>query len=106
MAVWVDAIDHDHSGLSDQQKRLYGCNGGTSTFTFEMGRYKVVGCPYRQIRPLAYAYIRAFNRFDKGLLPNRGGWLEQPAKFNDAVDIIQREMAEIHKKRMNTPRKR
>jgi hypothetical protein len=33
--------------------------------------------------------------FDRGYLPNAGGWLEQPAKFIDAMMIISKEIQAI-----------
>lgn len=33
--------------------------------------------------------------FIKGYLPNPGGWLDQPAKFVEAVVLIEREIARM-----------
>ena len=37
-------------------------------------------------------YIQAYNMFDKGYLPNAGGWLNQPVKFLKAMDVIEGEI--------------
>ena len=42
--------------------------------------------------------MRAYRRYEKGFLPNDGGWLEQSAKFNDVIDIIERESNTIASK--------
>ena len=33
----------------------------------------------------------AYRRYEKGYLPNSGGWMDQSAKFNDIIDIIEQE---------------
>lgn len=37
-------------------------------------------------------YIQAYNMFDKGYLPNAGGWLDQPVKFLMAMNMIEEEL--------------
>jgi hypothetical protein len=37
--------------------------------------------------------LNAYLFFEKGYLPNPGGWLEQPLKFIQAIKIIEREIA-------------
>ena len=37
-------------------------------------------------------YIKAYNMFDKGYLPNVGGWLNQPVKFLMAINVIEEEL--------------
>lgn len=66
---------------------------------WQMGRFKFQRCPLKSIDPSIYEYIRAYNRFEAGFLPNAGGWLEQPAKFNDVIDIIGQELALIAKEK-------
>lgn len=48
--------------------------------------------------PLMYAgvedveLIRAFPMFENGILPNPGGWLDQPARFIEAMNIIKNQL--------------
>ena len=42
--------------------------------------------------------MRAYRRYEKGFLPDEGGWQDQSAKFNDVVDIIEKESAAIARK--------
>lgn len=39
--------------------------------------------------------MQAFIRYRNGILPNSGGWFDQSAIFNEAIDIIEQELAEI-----------
>jgi hypothetical protein len=50
----------------------------------------------------SFEYIRAYNFYKNGFLPNAGGWLDQPAKLLDAFNIIDREAAKAS--RMNLSR--
>ena len=42
-------------------------------------------------------YIKAYNMFDKGYLPNAGGWLNQPIKFLMAINVIEEELGKAKK---------
>lgn len=37
----------------------------------------------------------AYRRYDKGYLPNKGGWCDQSAKFNEIMDIIDSEIGHV-----------
>ncbi len=49
-------------------------------------------CPVRLVTRQSVEYLRAYRMFDRGYLPNQGGWLEQPAKFIEAMEVIEREV--------------
>jgi len=51
-------------------------------------------------------YFRAYRRFVAGYLPNTGGWLEQSAKFNDVIDIIESELAAIRQEEEDNVKQR
>ena len=38
----------------------------------------------------SFGYIRAYNFYKDGFLPNPGGWMEQPVKLIEALMYIQR----------------
>ena len=46
-------------------------------------------------------YLNAFFFFGKGYLPNAGGWLDQPAKFVQAMVVIEREVARVREEKEN-----
>ena len=64
---------------------------------WQIGDLEFQRCPKKVIDPSVYEYLRAYNRFEKGFLPNSGGWFDQSAKFNHVIDIIERELAEIER---------
>jgi len=53
------------------------------------------GCPFKIVTSLSANFLRAFNFYKAGFLPNPGGWLDQPAKLLDAFDAIERELNEV-----------
>lgn len=65
---------------------------------WEIGPYKISRCPIKIVDPGIYDYIRAYRRFERGFLPCEGGWMEQSAKFNDVIDIIENEQGLVQKK--------
>lgn len=78
---------------------LYGCERETS-FGWEVGEYKLNRCPISSITDSRiFNYIRAYNRYKLGYGPEDGGWMSWPSKFNDAIDIIEGEIAKIDKAR-------
>jgi len=56
-------------------------------------------CPLRLITEKSGRYIEAYRFFLKGYLPNDGGWKDQPAKFLDAVNVIEQELGKIETSR-------
>ena len=50
-------------------------------------------CPRKLVARASIEYLNAYLFFDKGYLPNPGGWLDQPLKFIQAMKIIEREIA-------------
>ena len=65
---------------------------GQETWKFEA---KEKGCPFEQVSNLSANFLRAYNFYKNGFLPNQGSWLEQPAKFIEAIEIIENELTEI-----------
>jgi hypothetical protein len=57
--------------------------------TWELDGDKYSRCPLKLVTRKSYEYINAYNFMEKGFLPNAGGWQNQPAKFIEAVIVIQ-----------------
>jgi len=53
------------------------------------------GCPFKIVTRQSADFIRAFNFYELGFLPNAGGWLEQPAKMLDAFEVISKELKKM-----------
>ncbi len=58
------------------------------------------GCPFKIITKQSGTYLKAYKYYREGYLPNEGGWLSQPAKFLDALEIIERELKNIEYERV------
>jgi len=71
---------------------------GQEFWKFEGAQYK--GCPFKQVTGLSANFIRAYNFYKSGFLPNGGSWLEQPAKFIEAVEVIENELAQMRQEQM------
>ena len=50
-------------------------------------------CPAKMITRQSYEYILAHNMLQNGLLPNAGSYLEQSAKYLEAMSVIDGELA-------------
>ena len=56
-------------------------------------RYR--GCPFRIVTRQSANFLRAFQFYKEGYLPNAGSWLDQPAKMLDAFEVIEKELKAI-----------
>lgn len=56
--------------------------------TIKILGYEAVGCPARYLSMLAYEYMACYANWQRGMLPNSGGWLDQPMKLTQAIDIV------------------
>lgn len=57
-----------------------------------MGDLEFQRCPLKLITRQSLELIRAYNLYTQGYLPNAGGWMDQPAKLFEALDIIEVEI--------------
>lgn len=60
-----------------------------------VGGYESQRCPIKITNIDSFEWLRAYQRYEKGYLPNEGGWIDQSAKFNDIIDIIEAEICKI-----------
>jgi len=96
MAVEVGRLNLDCQKCSDQQKVLRGCEkdfSGTWLGVFD----GLTRCPKRIVKADNYQYIGAYNKYMKGILMNKGNWFDQPAKLNEAFDVIEFQIAKEDK---------
>ncbi len=52
-------------------------------------------CPVKTVSEQSFQYLRAYFYYEKGYFPNPGGWMEQPEKLLQALQIIESERARI-----------
>jgi hypothetical protein len=107
MAIRLPELGLGCRNCSDALKIQRGCTKD-SPFPdkWPMNTKNPQRCPVKFVNPIAYSYIRAFNRLEKGVLPGSGGYLEQTAKYNHAMDIISKEIAEQTKERTERDKRR
>ena len=62
---------------------------------WKLNDWEFTRCPKILVERKSVEYLSAYFFFTKGYLPNPGGWLDQPAKFVEAVILIEREIARM-----------
>ena len=62
---------------------------------WELSGEQYKGCPFRIVTRQSANFIRAFNFYRLGYLPNPGSWLEQSAKMLDGFEVIEKELQAI-----------
>jgi hypothetical protein len=67
---------------------------------WELNGEQYKGCPFRIVTRQSANFIRAFNFYRQGYLPNPGAWLEQSAKMLDAFEVIEKELQAIETERI------
>jgi hypothetical protein len=94
LAVKVMELDFDCLECDDILKRERGCEkDGIVPFYFEDEKY--FRCPLKLISPLSWEYLRAFSFYQKNILPQGKGWLEESQKFLDAMIILENEFKRL-----------
>ena len=53
------------------------------------------GCPFKIVTRESANFLRAFQFYKEGYLPNAGGWIDQSAKMIDAFEVIEKELQSI-----------
>jgi len=62
---------------------------------WKIGDEEFSRCPRSLITIKSIKYLNAYIFFEKGFLPNPGGWLDQPLKFIQAMRVIASEVIKI-----------
>jgi len=84
----------DCQTCTDQQKEYRGCVTESNVGFYINGEeYKI--CPIRSIPRHIFEYLRAYNWYQKGFLPNGNMWLDESEKFLQAMNAIDTARAEI-----------
>lgn len=97
MAIQLPKLKLDCRKCTDRQKIDRGCVKDAVDVWVIDGE-ELRRCPIKVVTKQSIEYIRAFNMFEKGYLPNIGGWMNQSVKFLDAIAVIQAAMTEEEKK--------
>ena len=96
MAIWLSELKLDCHKCSDAQKIERGCEENSPIHdVWKLGEWEFSRCPITIATNQSFEYIRAYIYREKGYLPNQGGWLDQPVKFIEAMEIIENELSKI-----------
>ncbi|MFH1385107.1 MAG: hypothetical protein ABIH47_09145 [Candidatus Omnitrophota bacterium] len=98
MAIWLPTFKLDCRACSEEEKRENGCREDSPIpDVWELDGWMFQRCPASIITVQTGRILRAYTFFKLGFLPYSGGWLEQPAKFISAIEIIEREIKKAKK---------
>ena len=98
----------DCQRCTDNLKEARGCIKKLSVPVFNLDGDDYFRCPLKIITKQTGEYVRFYNFFRDGYLPNAGGIMDQPGKFLDAMSIIESAVGEMEKeteKRLNKRRR-
>jgi hypothetical protein len=65
---------------------------------WKIGNDEFSRCPRALVTEKSFEYLNAYFFFEKGYLPNPGGWMDQPVKFIEAIVVMAYEFIRIGKK--------
>ena len=102
MAVWLHKFELDCRKCSEGQKVERGCEEDSPIpGVWKLENWEFSRCPKRLVEIRSVEYLNEYFFFEKGYLPNAGGWLEQPAKFVHAMVLIEREVVRAREEKEN-----
>lgn len=59
-----------------------------------IGEYSYSRCPKSQVEPDIYWWIKAYDCYKNGVLPNVGGWLDQSNKYLEIMVFINNQISQ------------
>lgn len=89
MELNFDCLDCD-----ELLKKERGCNEKGIVPFINDGEF-LWRCPLKLITDVSWEYIKAYNLYEKGFLPNGNGWLQESNRLLDALSIINRQIQKL-----------
>jgi len=68
---------------------------------FLVDKKRIFRCPLTQITAQSYEFIKAYSFYEKGFLPNAGGWLDQSNKFVQGILVLDNTFNKIRNKELD-----
>lgn len=96
-------MDLDCQTCTDQQQVVRGCIEETGQLYVNGEVYK--RCPLKIVPHYIYDYIKAYKMYKDGYLPNGKAWLDESNKFIESLSIIEKEINEIERDKMEMLKK-
>ena len=107
LAVWLGTYELDCHACTPDLKVDFGCEEDSPIpGIWHLDDWEFQRCPLKVVTQQSAEYIRAYNLFKTGFLPNSGGWMEQSLKFLEAVEIIERELDRIQEKKIEEAKRK
>lgn len=98
MAVGLGKLDLNCAACNEILKKERGCEQDSPIpDKWQIGEVSLQRCPLKAVDRRVFIYIKAYNFLQHGILPNTGGWLNQPAKFIEAMELIDYEISKYNK---------
>lgn len=94
MAVEILQLNRDCLECDDTLKKERGCET-TGILPFYIGEEKHFRCPLKLINSISWEYIAAFSLYQKSILPNGKGWMNESQKYLDAMTVLDNEIKKI-----------
>jgi hypothetical protein len=80
-----------------QLKKVRGCSEDIPVRVIE--GIEIKRCPLTYIGNKEALLLQAYKEWISGYLPNAGGWLDQPMKFQQAMRVIEKKSLELEEKK-------
>ncbi len=84
--MWCLFNDVDCKKCNPTLQKIRGCESDIPPITIE--GMKLTRCPMNNVGMAEDVLLEAYVLYEKGYLPNDGGWLKQPAKFTLMMNLI------------------
>ncbi len=95
----------DCQSCTEILQKSRGCEKKAAIPAFNLDGEDFYRCPLKIITRQSIEYIRFYNFYREGYLPNTGGIMDQPGKFLDAMQIVEGAVREIEEEARKKPRK-
>ena len=80
-------------------KAIRGCEKDVPSRSIQ--GYEITRCPLTFCGLAETQRIQAFKEYSRGFLPNRGTWLDQPMKFTQVMNLIEKELRQSEDDEVN-----
>lgn len=85
---WGDKLDCHTCDETLRKERGHDTDG---IIPYNIDRKRSFRCPLTHITPLSYEYIKAFSFYEKSVLPNGVGYMNESYKYGQAMMVLQNE---------------
>lgn len=92
--------DFDCQTCDDILQKERGCTE-KGIIPFYIAGERIFKCPYTLVDSGSWQYIKAYNLFEKGFLPNGTSWINESHKYLQAINVLQNHIAKKEEKCQN-----